>query len=78
MVPHLNAFISLLGALCSTGLALLVPAIIEIVLAYGTLDGPSWFLIVKNVFIMSVALLVMVTGTYESVIGLINAFFSEV
>lgn len=77
-MPHLNAFISLLGAFCSTALALLLPAVIELILAYGTVDGgPTWALLVKNALIIGLAVLGLVTGTWESVGGLYYAFFHE-
>lgn len=48
LVPHLNLIISLIGALCSTGLALIIPAVIQMVLAYGTEKGPSYVVLIKN------------------------------
>lgn len=77
MVPHLNVFISLIGALCSTALAMFFPALIQIVLSYGTPDGPGAFLWVKNGFIMLFALFGLTTGTYESVNELIIIFKNE-
>lgn len=77
MVPHLNVFISLIGALCSTALALFFPAMIQIVLSCGTPDGASAFLWVKNGLIMLFALFGLTTGTYESVRELIIIFKSE-
>lgn len=76
LVPHLNIFISLIGAFCSSALALLIPAIIELVLAYGTTDGPSYFVLAKNSLIMILGLLGFVTGTYESLAALVTVFSS--
>lgn len=73
MVPALNSFISLIGALCSSGLALIFPPIIQMVAAYGTAEGPSSWLWVKNSFIMCLALIGLFTGTYESIKALISA-----
>lgn len=99
LVPHLNIFISLIGALCSTGkwflfacnfdsfdkkyifsfiaLALVFPPVIQLVLAWGSPDGPSTFLIAKNAFILIFSIFGFVTGTYESILSLIHALFDE-
>lgn len=78
MVPHLNIIISLIGALCSTALALFIPAIIELVLAYGAAERDAaiaqpatppvnrWML-AKNAFVILLAFVGLVTGTVESV-----------
>lgn len=69
MVPHLNIIISLIGALCSTALALFIPAIIELVLAYGSdakAGGPSAWVLSKNAFVIALAFVGLVTGTMES------------
>lgn len=79
MVPHLNIIISLIGALCSTALALFIPAIIELVLAYGkaekgsTGDRPSRWMLAKNAFVILLAFVGLVTGTVESINLLIAA-----
>ncbi|KAJ6637549.1 Proton-coupled amino acid transporter-like protein [Pseudolycoriella hygida] len=77
LVPHLNIFISLIGALCSTALALVFPPLIQLTLAYGSSEGPSRFVIMKNGFILVFSLFGFVTGTYESIRSLIDALFHE-
>lgn len=74
MVPHLNVFISLIGALCSTALALFFPALIQIVLAYGTSEGPTKFVLIKNSLIILFAVFGLTTGTYESINELVKIF----
>lgn len=74
VVPCLNAFISLIGALCSTGLALIVPVVIEMVCAWGTSSGTSWPMLTKNAVIMIIGVIGLVTGTYESLHNLAKAF----
>ncbi|XP_058467632.1 proton-coupled amino acid transporter-like protein CG1139 [Malaya genurostris] len=72
-VPKLSLFISLIGALCSTALALIFPPIIELIVAYS--DGernPSVFLLAKNIFILLLALLGFFTGSYESLTKIIQ------
>ncbi|XP_055303517.1 proton-coupled amino acid transporter-like protein CG1139 [Sitodiplosis mosellana] len=77
VVPALDAFISLIGALGSTGLALIVPAVIELVCASGTSSGISGVLLTKNSIILVVAMFGLVTGTYESLHKLVDAFFGH-
>lgn len=74
VVPQLNAFISLIGALCSSGLALVFPPMIQIVSAWGTSNGVNGWVIAKNSFILVIALFGLVTGTYESLHTLFEAF----
>lgn len=74
VVPALNAFISLIGALCSSGLALIFPPVIELVSAWGSTEGPGKFLLGKNCIILVVALFGLVTGTVESMEKLVEAF----
>lgn len=74
VVPALNAFISLIGALCSSGLALIFPPVIELVVAYGSSEGPSKLLLGKNSIILLVAMFGLITGTIESMEKLIEAF----
>lgn len=77
MVPALNAFISLIGALCSSGLALILPPVIELVCAWGTSNGPSPITLAKNAVILIIAMFGLTTGTYESLHNLAKAFRGE-
>ncbi|XP_049538262.1 proton-coupled amino acid transporter 4-like [Anopheles darlingi] len=81
-VPNLGAFISLIGALCSTALALIFPPIIELTLqSVNTSDDDHYHhrqrrlgLYGKNVLILVIASIGVVTGTYESVLALAKSF----
>ncbi|XP_055617906.1 proton-coupled amino acid transporter-like protein pathetic isoform X2 [Toxorhynchites rutilus septentrionalis] len=67
-VPKLSLFISLIGALCSTALALVFPPIIELIVAFNDAEQkPGLFLIAKNVFILMLAVIGFTTGSYESI-----------
>lgn len=74
VVPALNAFISLIGALCSSGLALIFPPLIELVSAWGSSERPGKIMLGKNCIILVVALFGLITGTIESMEKLIEAF----
>ncbi|XP_063986167.1 proton-coupled amino acid transporter 1-like isoform X3 [Diachasmimorpha longicaudata] len=72
-IPNLGNFISLVGAVSSTALALLFPPIIELVVCAGNNTlGP--IKIMKNVFILLIGLLGFLTGTYESLTKIIDSF----
>lgn len=75
-IPQLGLFISLVGAVSSTALALLFPPIIEIVICWqnATLDKLT---VIKDLFILAVGLLGCVTGSYESITQIAKAFSKE-
>jgi proton-coupled amino acid transporter len=72
-IPHLGLFISLVGAVSSTALALLIPPIIEIVVCWQNASLGKLTLL-KDVFILLIGLLGCVTGTYESITQILKAF----
>ncbi|XP_011495340.1 PREDICTED: proton-coupled amino acid transporter 1 isoform X2 [Ceratosolen solmsi marchali] len=75
-IPHLGLFISLVGAVSSTALALLIPPIIEIVVCWQNATLGK-FTVIKDVFILLIGLLGCVTGTYESITQILKAFSSK-
>lgn len=64
----MESFISLVGAVSSTALALIFPPILELVIISQaqTKDSHRW-IILKNAFIIIVGLLGFATGTYASI-----------
>ncbi|XP_043465241.1 proton-coupled amino acid transporter 1 isoform X2 [Leptopilina heterotoma] len=72
-IPHLGLFISLVGAVSSTALALLFPPIIEMVVCWQSpkLDKMT---ITKDIFILLIGLLGFATGTYESITAIVSQF----
>ena len=67
-IPHLNLFIPLIGSVCSNCLCLVFPPIIELISDY--CEKPE--VILKNIFILILAILGMVTGFYESLTAIVN------
>lgn len=76
-VPKLNLFISLIGALCSTALALVFPPMIDLIVAWDTLKGPGATKLLKNIFILLIALLGFSTGSYESISSIVREFLYQ-
>lgn len=72
-IPKLGLFISLVGAVSSTALALIFPPIIEMVVCWQntSLGFPT---IAKDVSIVLIGLLGFATGTYESITSIIREF----
>lgn len=71
-------FISLIGALCGAALALVLPPVCEFVIAYSSEQkGPTWSTLLINSVILLIGLLGFVTGTYESIRGIITEFFEK-
>ncbi|XP_063236224.1 proton-coupled amino acid transporter-like protein CG1139 isoform X2 [Bacillus rossius redtenbacheri] len=75
IIPHLGLFISLIGAVSSTALALLFPALLDVVTFWEDGFGRFHCRIVKNCAIFLVGVLGFVTGTYVSLQQIAAAFF---
>lgn len=78
-VPKLDLCISLVGAFSSSCLALIFPPLFETLVFWEgrkgrTTIGKSWWLS-KNIFISLFGITGFLTGTYVSVLEIINAFF---
>ncbi|XP_044754833.1 proton-coupled amino acid transporter 2-like isoform X2 [Coccinella septempunctata] len=72
-IPYLQLFISLVGAVSSTALALLFPPILHLVIAYSR--GELTFIqIFSDIVVIICGIIGASTGTYESVHSIINAF----
>ncbi|KAF5271071.1 hypothetical protein FQR65_LT00490 [Abscondita terminalis] len=73
VIPFLDLFISLVGAFCSTSIALIFPPILEFVTKYSSSEITLW-VVVKNLVIISIGVLGCVTGSYESIRLIVKAF----
>ncbi|XP_049827068.1 proton-coupled amino acid transporter 1-like isoform X2 [Schistocerca gregaria] len=73
VVPNLSVFISLIGAVSSCTLALLIPPVIDVV--YRWEYGISWPLVIKDGFIFFVGVVSFLTGTYASVVSMVQQLF---
>lgn len=76
LVPNLSLLLSLIGAVCSTVLALVLPPLIEFIILSSEESGTGWFVFVKNSIILLIALLGFVTGGYESLAAIIKTYFN--
>ncbi|ALC49171.1 CG16700, partial [Drosophila busckii] len=74
LVPALGLVISLIGALCSTALALVFPPVIELIARSENNKGPGIWICLKNLVILLLALLGFFTGSYESLNQIIKGF----
>ncbi|XP_067639718.1 proton-coupled amino acid transporter 1 isoform X2 [Eurosta solidaginis] len=75
IVPNLSLFISLLGALCSTSLALLIPVLLDFTQRAGVPKGLTTWVYLKNIAIIGVTVVGIATGTYQSIAEIIKVFF---
>lgn len=75
-IPNLELFISLFGALCLSALGLAFPAAIDMCIFWYQSKGTAkvW-LIIRNVLIIFIGVLGLVTGTYTSLSEIIKTFF---
>lgn len=74
IVPELGLFISLIGALCSTCLSLLIPVMVDFIVRAQEEKSIGVCVYLKNIFILIVAALGIGTGTYSSITEIINKF----
>lgn len=75
LVPNLGLLLSLIGSVCSTVLALVLPPLMEFIIMSCEDEGISWFTYIKNSTILLLSLLGFLTGGYESLSGIVKAFF---
>ncbi|XP_070168997.1 proton-coupled amino acid transporter 1 isoform X1 [Polyergus mexicanus] len=72
-IPKLGLFISLVGAVSSTALALVFPPIIDMIVCWHN-TNLGFFTITKDVIIVLIGVLGFATGTYESLTAIIKSF----
>lgn len=77
LIPKLGLFITLVGAISSTALALLFPPIIELVICSRN-NTLTVFKVSKNILILLIGFIGFASGTYESVSNIAAAFFTPV
>lgn len=73
-IPQLGLFISLVGAVSSSTLALIIPPLIELVLTSQKSKGISVIIAAKDILIILLGLFVFVTGTFQSIRNIVLAF----
>ena len=71
LIPKLGLFISLVGAVSSSILALVFPPMLELITFW---PKTAKWLIVKNVLILVFGVMVFATGTYASINAIITEF----
>lgn len=76
VIPYLNHFISLVGAVSSTALALLFPPILEFAVKWSVSEVNTW-MVVKNSLILVLGVIGCITGTYASIVEIVKAFQGE-
>ncbi|XP_073996618.1 proton-coupled amino acid transporter-like protein pathetic isoform X2 [Rhodnius prolixus] len=74
IIPDLSPFISLVGAVCFSILGLFCPAVIEAITYYEEGYGPMKIRLVKDIVIMLMALFALVSGSYISIIEIIEFY----
>lgn len=74
LVPNLSLMLSLIGAVCSTTIALALPPILEFMVLSSEEGGISWFVFFKNSLILLLSLFSFLAGGYESLSGIIESF----
>lgn len=71
-IPHLSLFISLVGAVSSTALALFFPAIMDLAIHWECGLGHLKWLLWKDSFIICIGIIGFLTGTYASIEAIVQ------
>ncbi|XP_029047226.2 proton-coupled amino acid transporter-like protein CG1139 isoform X1 [Osmia bicornis bicornis] len=75
VVPKLESFISLFGALCLSGLGLIFPAVIQTCTFWNVYSGTErTLMLAKNISLILFGLLGLVVGTYTSLRDIVGDF----
>lgn len=75
LIPQLDLLLSLIGAVCSTVLALVLPPIMEFIIMPCDNKFTWWWITFKNSIILILALLGFLTGGYESLTAIFKYIF---
>lgn len=71
LIPELDLLLSLIGAVCSTVLALVLPPLMEFIIVSCEANQHRWFIVVKNLIILFISLLGFLSGGYESLTAIL-------
>lgn len=74
LVPNLGLLISLIGAVCSTSLALVFPVVIEYLVLSRNSKPLNFVITIKNVLILFLATVGFLSGGYESITQIIKLY----
>lgn len=74
LVPNLGLLISLIGAVCSTSLALVFPVFIEHLVTTRDNESPRVIVTVKNTLILVLAVFGFLSGGYESLKQIVKIY----
>ncbi|OTF70402.1 hypothetical protein BLA29_011363 [Euroglyphus maynei] len=74
-IPELDLIIELIGAFACTSVAIIIPTVLHLVIFYERKNGlaKKW-LIIRNTTILIFGFLVLCTGTYFSLTGIVERF----
>lgn len=71
LIPELDLLLSLIGAVCSTVLALVLPPLMEFIIMSCDETKSNWFVTIKNFVILIISFLGFLTGGFESISAIV-------
>lgn len=77
VIPNLGLFISLVGAVSSTALALVFPPLCDISVRWYSSYGRFYWRLVVDIITLILAVFGFITGTYYSITAIISAYFDN-
>lgn len=77
-VPRLNLLMDLVGSISGTALSIILPPVIHIAAFWGDTSGISKaFMIIADTIIIIIGLIASVSGSYFSIIGILQSFSGQ-
>ena len=77
LVPDLEPFISLVGAIFFSVLGICIPAIVETVSCWEAHLGVGYWRLWKNVFLFFVAMSALIAGSWISILDIVEIYKKE-
>jgi proton-coupled amino acid transporter len=78
LIPELDLLLSLIGSVCSTILALVLPPLMEfIIISCESSEERSSFVLVKNFIILLISLLGFFTGGFEALTAIVQKIYNN-
>ena len=74
LIPRIDLFISLVGAIACCVLALIVPPVLDLLLFWRKSMRHSYIILLKDCFIILFGLYIFVSGTYVSILNIADYF----
>ncbi len=77
LIPQIDLFISLVGAVACCVLALIIPPVLDLLLFWKKSMKFSFFILIKDILIILFGVYIFISGTFVSIVNIIDYFMSK-